>query len=239
MRTTARLVLGEVKRLVTYKIIPVSFATLAIWVVIYLFASREEALEFAPLLIFVDVGMMMILLIGASFHLEKQEGTIKSMMVMPVAMGEIFSAKMMASMVLALESVVVTSLALYLIHGITFNYALLLLFILIAGAVHAALGFLFSILSRDFTSLLGWMMAYIFPFAIPSILYSAGVIPERYEGLLMLSPSHGASNLITAAVSGEYEITRILFTSIYLVALTAVLLRFVVYPKFKENAVRG
>ncbi|TYQ17771.1 UNVERIFIED_CONTAM: fluoroquinolone transport system permease protein [Acetivibrio alkalicellulosi] len=239
MKTTLRLIFGEIKRLITYKIIPVSIATMAIWVVIFLMVSSQEALELAPLLIFVDVGMMMILLIGASFHLEKQEGTIKSMMVMPVSLTQIFSAKLGASLVLAIESIVVVSVSLYFIHGITFNYPVLLLFILIAGAVHATLGFLLSLISKDFTSLLGWIMAYIFPFMIPSILFTFGIIDKKYEWLLMLSPSHSASNLIAVAISGEFNMGKILVASLYLVALTVLLCKYVVYPKFKDSAVRG
>ena len=204
MGSLTKLIRGELKRLVTYKILPVSLATAVVWIVLFLFLSAAEAEQIAPLLIFVDVAAMSILLLGASYHLEKQDGTIRTMMVMPVTLGQILAAKTVASMVLALESAVVTSAALYLIHGVTLNYALLLLFVAIAGAAHAAIGLVLALKSRDFTSMLGLLMAYLFVFTLPSILLSLGAIDGKYEWLLMLSPSHSASHLISA-VTGQFS----------------------------------
>lgn len=230
---------GEIIRLVKYKILPVGVATTAIWVAILYFLEPREELYLAPMFIFIDVGAMSILLIGASHFLEKQEGTIKSLMVMPVTKREILISKTAASTVLALESAVITAAALYFIHKITLNYALLFLFVIIAGAAHAAIGFVLSLIGRDFTSMLGIMAAYMFIFTIPSIFYSVGLIDEKYKYLMMVSPSHASNELIRAAVSGEYETGLIIAGCVYLILLAAVLFRFAVYPMFKDKAVRG
>ncbi|MFY9147954.1 MAG: ABC transporter permease, partial [Bacillota bacterium] len=108
MSNLMRLVAGELKRLVKYNILPVSLVTAVIWIVLFLFQSANEARNIAPLLIFVDATMMAILLLGASHHLEKQDGTIRTMMVLPVSLGQILAAKTIASLVLAVESAVVT-----------------------------------------------------------------------------------------------------------------------------------
>lgn len=239
MRSVLKLTKGELKRLITYKILPISLVTGLIWIVIFLFISKEEAVGIAPMLIFVDVCMMSILLIGASHHLEKQEGTIKSMMIMPVSLREILFAKVISSMVLGIESAVVTSAALFFIHGVTFNYGLLLLFIIIAGGAHTAIGFLLSLISRDFTSMLGLLMAYIIPLELPTILFTFGLIDIKYDWILMISPSHSAGNLISSAVTGEFDWAKILISCVYLIVLSAILFKFVVFPKFKNNAVRG
>ena len=118
MKSLARLIAGELKRLMKYNILPASLVTVIIWIVLLLFLSEKEAREIAPLLIFVDVAAMSILLLGASHHLEKQEGTIRSMMVMPISPGQILAAKTIASLVLAVESAVITSAALFFIHGL-------------------------------------------------------------------------------------------------------------------------
>ena len=238
MGSLTKLIIGELKRLVTYKILPVSLATAVVWIVLFLFLSAAEAEQIAPLLIFVDVAAMSILLLGASYHLEKQDGTIRTMMVMPVTLGQILAAKTVASMVLALESAVVTSAALYLIHGVTLNYALLLLFVAIAGAAHAAIGLVLALKSRDFTSMLGLLMAYLFVFTLPSILLSLGAIDGKYEWLLMLSPSHSASHLISSAVTGQFRAGMAAGACVYLALLVGALFRFAVYPQFKDNAVR-
>lgn len=234
----SRLFAGEMRRLVSYKILPVSFATSCIWIILLLFISKKDALFIAPLLIFIDITMMLILLIGASNHLEKQEGTIKSMLVMPVSIKEILLSKVAASMILGFESVVVMSAALFIIHGITFNYAVLLLFVFAAGAAHAAIGFFLALHSKDFGSMLGLLMAYLLPFTIPTILFTFGVIDASFEWILMLSPSHASSNLISAAVLGNYDALKVLAGCAYLALLSAALLRFAVYPKFKDDAVR-
>ena len=234
-----RLVKGELLRLVRYKILPVSLATAVLWIGLFLFMSAEEAWKIAPLVIFVDVAGMSILLLGASHHLEKQDGTIRTMMVLPVPLGQILTAKALASMVLALESAVVTSAALFFIHGVTLNYAALLFFVAIAGAAHAAIGFVLSLRSRDFTSLIGIFTAYILLYTLPSLLFSVGAIPAKYEWLLLLSPSHAASHLINSAVLGKYQAGMAAAACVYLVLLAGALFKFAVYPQFKDHAARG
>ncbi len=238
MKNALKLLAGEIKRLVRYKILPISLATSLIWVIIFLFIKKEEARELAPLLILMDVAVMSIILIGASLHLEKQEGTMKAMLVMPVSLGEILTAKIAASMVLALESAIIVSVALYIIYGFIINYGLLILYILIASVAHAAIGFFLAIVSRDFTSMLGLMMAYMLVFTMPSILYAVKVF-DISEWILFISPIHSTSLIITSAVSGEGESAKIIACCAYLFVLSAVLLRFIIYPKFKNKSVRG
>jgi fluoroquinolone transport system permease protein len=239
MSSLWKLIAGELKRLVRYRILPVSLVTAAIWILLFFLLSKDEARELAPLLIFIDVSAMSILLLGASHHLEKQEGTVRTMMVMPVSLGQMLAAKTIASLTLALESAVVTSAALFWIHGVTLNYAALLLFVAIAGVAHAAIGFALSLRSRDFTSMLGLLISYMFLFTIPSVLFSFGVIDAKYEGLLMISPSHSANHLIASAVTGEFEVGMTIAACLYLTGLAAALFRFVVLPRFKNNAARG
>ena len=239
MSNTIKIIKGEMKRLITYKILPVSLATSLLWIILFLFISKEEAKHITPLLIFVDVTMMAILLIGASNHLEKQDGTIKTMMVLPVSITQILTSKILSSMVLGLESAVITSAALYFIHGVTYNYALLLMFVVIAVIVHAAIGFFLSLISKDFSTMLGLLMAYTLPFTIPTLLFSFGIINVKYEWILMISPSHSSGYLISAAVYNEFDYIKVIFACLYLVILAIVLFRFIVYPRFKSNAVRG
>ncbi|MFY9305912.1 MAG: hypothetical protein WBH42_09195 [Bacillota bacterium] len=76
-------------------------------------------------------------------------------------------------------------------------------------------------------------------FTLPSILYTFGAIDPKYEWLLMLSPSHSASHLITSVVRGEFKVAMVVVGCLYLAVLTATLFRFVVYPQFRDNAARG
>ena len=83
-----------------------------------------------------------------------------------------------------------TAAALFFIHKVTFNYLALIVFVAVAAAAHAAIGFVLSLKSKDFTTMLVALMGYMFIFTIPSLLFSFGAIAEKYEWLLMLSPSH-------------------------------------------------
>ena len=239
MSAQTKLIAGEFKRLTKYNILTASQATAGIWVLLLLFMSAREALRIAPLLIFVDVSAMSILLLGASHHLEKQDGTMKTMMVLPVTTGQILAAKTCASVALTLGSAVATAVALYLIHRITFNYAFLLLFDIVACVDHAAIGLVLSLRSRGFNAMLGLLMAYMFVFTIPSIMFSLDVIDARHEWLLMISPSHCANHLMRAVVSGDISTGTAIGACAYLTILAAVLFKFAVFPSFKDNVVRG
>jgi len=237
MKGMLKLLKGELRRFVLYKILPVSLVTSLIWIVLFLFISAEEALELLPLLVFVDVSMMSIILIGASYHLERQEGVIKSMMIMPVSMGQILCSKIIASMVLAVESAVITSLALLIIHGVVVNYALLLLAVIVAGAAHAAIGFFFALYSRDFPMMLALLMAYMLPMAMLPVLQELKII-DINEWILFASPSQSGLIVLSSAIS-EVEAGEALAAFAYLMVLTLVLFKYAVYPKFKRTSVRG
>ncbi len=239
MSNTYRLIGGEFRRLVSYKLLARSFATGIIWLLVFVFISTEEAGTVAPMLIFVDVSIVLMMLLGASFYLEQQENTIKSMMVMPVSSWQILLSKAVSSLALALISVSVTCAAVYFIHAISFNYALLLLFVILAVAAHAAIGFSLALLGKNLGSMLIMVIVYNLLFTIPTILFSMNIIDTNYEWVLMISPSHAAKTLFTSVVSGELEWGRTLFSCVYLPVLSAALMKFVVHPKFKNRAVRG
>lgn len=83
-----------------------------------------------------------------------------------------------------------------------------------------------DLMNREFTS------------EVPNQLWVFGVISAEYEWLLMVSPCHSASNLITSAVSGELNIAMTIAGCLYLTILSAALSKFAVYPRFKDNAAR-
>ncbi len=239
MKTIKKLFLGEMRRMLSYKILPVSLVTSILWIVAFLLLTKMEAQSIAPMLLFTDVVMMTVMLVGASHHLERQEGTVKSMLVMPVSIGQIVISKVMASLVLSLESAIVTCGALYFIHGVTLNYGLLLLAVIVSGTAHAVLGYSLSLLSRDFSSMLGILSLYIVVFALPSILIILNVIPASYDWLLLISPSHAAQKQLSAAFAADRDMPKLLVSFGYLIALSAVLVVGHVNPGFKRHAVKG
>jgi len=181
MRSAMRLTAGELKRLISYKLLARTLFTSFIWVIVYLFMTKEDAADIAPLFLFVDVCVVSMLLIGASFYLEQQESTIKSIMVLPVSLGQILSSKVVASLVLGLVSVAITCIAIFLIHGIWLNYALLLLFVLLAAAAHAAIGFSLALYGKNLGSMVLLVIAYLHIFT--SYLHN-----EKYLPIIFIHP---------------------------------------------------
>ena len=239
MKNFLRLTLGELNRLVKYMILPISMVTSLIWIIVFFLINADEALGLAPLAIFTDVAVMSVILIGAAHHLEKQEGSVKSLFMTPVSIGQILASKIISSMVMALESMVVIAVALYFIHGITFNYLLMFVFVVIASCAHAGIGFIFSLMSFDFSSMLGYLMGYMIIFTIPSVLFGFDLISKDLEWLLLFSPAHSASVLIGSVITGEGELWKTIFAACFLILLSIVLLRFAVYPKFKSHSIRS
>jgi ABC-type multidrug transport system permease subunit len=239
MNNVFRLISGEIKRLISYKLLARSLATGIIWVLVFLFISTKEAVTVAPMLMFVDVSVVLMMLLGASFYLEQQENTIKSTMVMPVSLWQVLSSKVFSSLVLTLITVTTTCAAVYFIHAVSFNYALLLLFVILAAMAHAAIGFSLALFGKNLGSMLIMVIVYVLIFTVPSILLAVNIIDAQYEWIVLISPSHAARTLFSSVVSGKFEWGKILFCCIYLPILATALMKFVVYPKFKSNAVRG
>ena len=219
MTNTLRLVGGEFKRLVSYKLLARSLFTGVIWILVFLFISKEDAGDVAPMLMFVDVSIVLMMLLGASFYLERQENTINSMMVLPVSLGQILLSKVISSLVLTLVTVAITCASVYFIHAVSFNYALLLLFVILAAAAHAAIGLTLALSGKSLGSMLIMVIVYVLIFAVPSILFAVNIIDARYEWLVIISPSHAARALFFSVVSGEYELGKTLFSCIYLLVL--------------------
>lgn len=234
-----KLFAGEMKRMVSYKILPVSLATSLIWVVIFALLSASESQRFAPLLLDMDAGVMSLLLAGAFHHLERTDGTAKTMMVLPVSTGQVILSKALAAAALGLISALVVSLALYFLHGIALRYLVLALVICAAAMAHAALGLAIALKSRDFSGTLGGVMLFIIILFVPALLLEMSVIPRAYAWLVMLSPSAAATEALNYAVKTASDAPKAGAGIAYLAALAYLLYRFLVLKLFRRHACVG
>ncbi len=239
MNAFVRLFLGEMKRMVSYRILPVSLLTSLLWVGIFALLSAEESRRFAPLLLYMDAGFMSLLLAGAFHHLERTDGTAKTMMVLPVSTGMIIASKALAAAALGLLSALVISLALYFLHGMALRYLALALFVCAITAAHAAIGLALALRSRDFTSTLGYVMLFALLSFLPAILFETGVIPASWEWLVMLSPSGAATDILNYAVSSTGDASKAAAGFLYLAAVALSLYRFPVLRLFRRHACVG
>jgi len=238
MENLKLLIQGEFSRMVKYKILQISFVVTLIWVAVLFVIGDAQAKEFIPLFIFMDASLMSVMMIGANLFYEKQENTLKTLLITPSGLGGIIFSKIIGSIILALQSALVISLASYFLFDVSFNFALLYSFIVIIAFLHSIIGFVFSIMAKDFNGLLVLVVVYMLIFAFPSIFYALGVLSENWAYGLLFSPTHASLIMIEYGVDFTHELWTLVFGSVYLVVLGAILLKFVVFPLYMKDAVR-
>ncbi|MFU8786147.1 MAG: hypothetical protein ACNA7U_02790 [Candidatus Izemoplasmataceae bacterium] len=229
---------GEMLRLVKYKILQISFAVTVLWVLVIYLIGKENAATFIPVFIFTDAALMTVLLVGASLFYERQENTLKTLMITPSGYHAILSSKIVSAIYLALQSTVLIALFSYFVFGVEIKLLLLFIFIALIAFVHTAIGYTFTIYSRDFNGLIASVGGYMIVFAIPSIFSAFGIIPDSWDFILLISPTHVSLKLIEYTFNGDVALWVIIGGIIYLLGLTVVLLKYIVAPKYAEMAVR-
>lgn len=238
MNNLLNLIKGELVRLYKYKILVIGIAVSFIWVIIIALSDAATAKELVPLLIFMDAAMMSIILHASSFYLEKQEGTIKTLLVAPVNIMDIIIAKAVAALILGLISATVVTLSAILFHQVTIQIVLLFIYIIIIVVSHTAIGFAITLYSKDFGAMIVNYALFALVALIPSLLIGIKVIPETYSNIMLVSPSHAGQMLLNSTV-GTVDIWVIMIAIVYLVSITGILYRFIIYKKFKEYAIEG
>ncbi len=229
---------GEFQRLIKYNIVQVGFGVSVLWVLVLFLIGRDQAADFVPLFIFMDAALMTILLIGAGLFYERQENTLKSLMITPSKMGHIIASKLVSAVYIALQSALFIGLLAYFFFDATVNFAYLLPFTLLIALSHAIIGYTIAVLVEDFPTLLATLMLYMIVFAFPSIFYALDLFGGLWEIVLVVSPTHASFLLIDFAFGHDVSTTLIVVSALYLLLLAFLLARYVVFPKYIEKAVR-
>jgi fluoroquinolone transport system permease protein len=238
MNNLLRLLLGEIRRLLKYKILLFGLIFTFIWIVVIAFANKDEAVALMPFLLVVDTGVMAIVLLAASFYYEKQEGTIKTLMVAPVSTFQILLAKIIASLLSGLITIVLVSITMITFHGVIINYALALLYVFLSTLVHVAIGYIIIFRSRDFLSLMIKYFILVLLLMTPVLLVALDIIPIHLEFIAFLSPTYAVQFLVNSLFVNK-DWWKILIATIYLLILISSLYPLVVYRQFKKYAVKG
>ncbi|MDW7650950.1 MAG: hypothetical protein SCK29_07565 [Bacillota bacterium] len=231
------LVKGEFDRLNKYNLFSANFVVLLLWVGMVWFFEGSELMTFIPVIFLMDATMMTILLVGATLFYEKQEHTINSIMISPVSEDEYLLAKVVVGILNSLITVVFISAALYFIKDVTYNYLLLIPAMIVVTMVHTIIGILLSYRAKSFSSLLVSFMVYTFLFLMPSVFAVLGIIEENVARFLIVLPPE-ASRILISALTGDFATPRLLFGYVYLPALSFVLYRFFVKPRFNDYLMR-
>jgi len=232
------LIKGEFSRLARYNIIQVGFGVSVLWLLVLFLIGRDNAAEFVPIFIFMDATMMTVLLIGAGLFYERQENTLKTLMVTPSKIGEIIFSKLLSAVYIAFQSALFIGIFAYFFFDATITFIIYIPIILLVAFAHAMIGYVFAVLFKDFTAMLGGLMLYMVLFAFPSLFYALGLLEGIFETLLLISPTH-ASMLLIQFGFGESITSRHLWVSVfYLLLLSVVLAKYVVFPKYMEKGIR-
>ncbi len=229
---------GEMQRLVRYKILQISFVVSLLWLGILFLIGSDHVADFVPLFIFIDVSMMTVLLVGANLFFEKQENTLKTLLITPSDFVALLASKFVSSLYLGLQSTVVIALFAVLMFDVSIAVLWLIVFVLLITCVHTAIGFTFVVFVKDFNGLLAFTIFYMFLFAFPSIFFMLDLLPSSAEYWLMFSPTHAGMLMINYTFGEDVAWWLLLLGALYLVVLSAVLIRFVISPKYVETAVR-
>jgi hypothetical protein len=238
MNNLLHLVKGEMVRLVKYRIIFFGLLVSVIWVGVIAFVDETTARGFLPFLAMMDAGMMSIILLAASFYLEKQESTIKTLLVSPVSLAEVLIAKVISAIMTAMISVILVLGSGYLIHGIETNPFLVILYVIVIVTANTAIGYWVTLRSRDFGSMVMKYMGFALLFMLPSLFFYLGVVEESAQLFLLISPMY-ASEFLIKSVVGNAEPLEVLLACVYLAILGLVIYWKVVYPRFQRFAIGG
>ena len=239
MNNLINLIKGEMIRLIKYKIFYAGLVVSLIWVFIIGLSEKEAILELIPALLLMDAGLMSIILLSASFFLEKQEGTIKSVLVAPVKLSELLIAKIIASVITALISTILVVATAIIVHKLEINLFLLFIYILIVVISHVAIGLVITLFSKDFGGMLGLYMLYALIGLLPSVFFIVGIIPESLNDFLLISPTYAAQMLLNSIFVEGTKLYLIVIALGYLAIISVLLYLGVIYKKYKKYAIGG
>lgn len=221
------LIFGEFKRMVEYKIAAASIVVALLWIgVLYLTEIPDITLIF-PLLIFVDATTMAILMVGVTIFFEKQEGSLRAILVTPISKNDYLLTKMIITITASVLTLVVLYIYAAVFREINLSFIGLLGAVILISLFHSLVGFILSYYSRDFTGLLVNMMKYLFLFLIPTILVYVNIIRnDLLELLLYLAPTRAAIILLNAP-AGNVDSGDLVYALVYLGLGSVILFVFV------------
>lgn len=233
-----KLIKSELKRLLKYKIFTVGLVVSFIWILIIALIEKEEIEPLLPLLIGMDASIMSIILLAASFYFEKQEGTIKTILVAPVKLIDVLIAKVTSVTIMSLISAFLVAISVLLIHKIEINLLLLFIYIVIIVVSHGAISFTITLFTKDFGSMMGLFGSFVLISFIPAFLIFMNLIPQGLDKILLISPFQSSELLLKSLIT-KTDLVYVIIALIYLILLGAILYKFVVYKKFKKYVMEG
>lgn len=231
------LVLGELKRMIEYNIAAASIVVALIWIgVLYLTEIKDISLIF-PLLLFIDTTSMAILMVGVTIFFEKQEGSLRAIMVSPINKTDYLFAKIVVTIFASIITLVLLYSYAALFKSISLNFFSLLGSVILIALFHSLIGFILSYYSKDFTTLLMNMFVYLLVFMLPTLFEHLKLVQNDLIGkLLYIAPTKAALTLLYAS-TGTTGGEDLIYALIYLVIGSIILFVFT-FKQFDSFAAR-
>jgi len=231
------LVQGELLRLRRYNLFAASIFVSAIWVGILHFLNVENVTNIVPQLIFLDVTTMATLLVGVTFIYEREESTIRTLLVSPISKNQYLLGKIISNIIPSILSLTIMYVYSKLFKTIEINYFLLLGAVILVSFFHSLIGILLTYFTKDFTGLVMAIMTIFIIFLLPVILVEFNVITsEIFSKLTYILPTKSALMLIMGT-TGTTHGWEILVSLTYLI-LGSIVLYFIVLKNFNSYALR-
>ncbi len=237
MNSFATLLSGELQRMRKYNILAAGIFVALLWIGVLFFTDIDDITDMVPLLVFIDATSMSMVLIGATMFYEKQEGTIKTLMVSPISKTQYILAKTFANITSNILTLVLIYVYAKLFKEINLNFFGLIGSVILIAFFHSLIGFMLTFNTKDFTEMLMSMMIYTFIFTIPVLLEQIGFIRnETVDKILFVIPTK-SSSILLQATGGGVDLWKIWFSLIYLI-LASLVMFFIVWKKFDDFQVK-
>ncbi len=238
MNKLAHLLKGELIRLWKYKILFFGILVSLIWVVIIYFTDEQTAVSLAPSLVLMDAGLMSIILLGSSFFLEKQEGTLHAILVSPVPLYYVLIAKIFSAIIMGFVSLMIVVGSILIFYGGVIAIIPMILYMIIVILAHTAIGFVLAFHAKDFMQMLVRYMGLALLFISPILFMGLELIPSNLEFLMYLSPSYAGQTLFRSTIN-DIDTWRMIISIFVLIVIPTVLYPVFVYKQFCKVAIGG
>ncbi|MFN7250578.1 MAG: ABC transporter permease [Anaerobacillus sp.] len=228
---------GELQRMKKYHVLGASFVIALLWIGVLHLTEIQNVSNIFPLLLFLDATSMSILMIGVTMFFEKQEGSMKSLLVSPIHKLEYILAKTTANITSNLITLALLFTYATLFKELELNLLWLIFAVIFISFFHSLLGFLLTYYSKDFTQLLMAMMKYSFVFIIPVLLEQIGLITNDFLVKLLYAIPTKASMILLNASIGIAETWEIIISIVYLFMISSAVF-IIVLKKHDEFALK-
>jgi len=229
---------GEILRLWRYKITFFGLLVSIIWLVIIILVSEAEANALLPQILMLDSGLMAIILLAAAYYYEKQEGTMKAVLVSPTSPIILLIAKVAGALLGSVISLLLIWFTMLLVHGTMFPLLPSLVMIVLVTIAHLSLGYVLIYLSDDFMDLLLKYTFVVLILFVPIILVNLDIIPEAWQWVALFSPTYAGQKALSHLWSPLSD-SALAMTLLFLLAYPVMLFPLYVLPQFRKEAIRA